>query len=125
MTLDSEMDSRAPVGGGIGERFQPDMTAAATYLDGLKRQTPPSPESDLALDVLEDAVACLQKYHDSAKEKERRIFLETEAWIDEKRSRMVFFFSQCLRLPRFGPRLSAPGIAPETFDRSAVQCSVA
>lgn len=120
MTLDLEVDGRAPVGGGIGELFQPDMTAAADYLDGLKRQTAPTPESDLALAVLEDAVACLQKFRNSAKEKERRIFLETEAWVDENDREWFFSFLNVCDFLGLDPDYLRRGLRQETSDRSAV-----
>ncbi len=125
MILDLEIDSRPPVGGGIGGLFQPDMTAAADYLDGLKRPTAPSPESDLALAVLEDAVACLQKYRDSAKEKERRIFLETEEWIFEDDRQWIFSFLNVCDFLALDPDYLRRGLRQETSDHSAVKRSAA
>ncbi len=46
----------------VASLFQPDTVLPAQYLDTVRRKTHLEPEKKLMLSVLEDALACFQKY---------------------------------------------------------------
>ena len=78
--------------GELGETlFQPDTLVQAQYHAGFKRQAL-EPERELVLAMLEDAVVCFQKYFRSTREKEMRIFAETEAWFVSDDREWIFSF---------------------------------
>jgi hypothetical protein len=80
-----------------GERFaslfQPDTLIPQEYLDTFKRRTHLQPEKRLMLAVLEDGVACFQKYVTAQDTRGRKYFQETEAWILEEPSERLFSFA--------------------------------
>ncbi|MGH7926364.1 MAG: hypothetical protein ACREQV_01025, partial [Candidatus Binatia bacterium] len=64
-----------------GERFsslfQPDTLIPSEYLETFKRRTHLQPEKRLLLAVLEDGVACFQKYLTARDGRGKRYFQET------------------------------------------------
>ena len=79
-----------------GERFaslfQPDTLIPQEYLETFKRRTHLQPEKRLMLTVLEDGVACFQKYATAQDTRGKRYFQETEAWVLEEPSERLFSF---------------------------------
>jgi hypothetical protein len=80
-SLDSESVEIAPTRETVESLFQPDTIAPAEYFDGFKRKSALEPERELVLALLEDAVLCFQKYLHSTREKEQRLFADTEEWL--------------------------------------------
>jgi hypothetical protein len=80
-----------------GERFaslfQPDTLIPQEYLETFKRRTHLQPEKRLMLAVLEDGVACFQKYVMAQDARGKKYFQETEQWILEEPSERVFAFA--------------------------------
>jgi hypothetical protein len=80
-----------------GERFlslfQPDTLTPQEYLETFKRRTHLQPEKRLMLAVLEDGVACFQKYVTASDVRGKRYFQETEEWILEEPSERLFCFA--------------------------------
>jgi hypothetical protein len=80
-----------------GERFaslfQPDTLIPQEYLETFKRRTHLQPEKRLMLAVLEDGVACFQKYVTAHNTRGRRYFEETEAWVLEEPNERLFSFA--------------------------------
>jgi hypothetical protein len=80
-----------------GERFsslfQPDTLIPAQFLETFRRLTHLQPEKRLMLAVLEDGVACFQKYATARDGKGKRIFQETEEWVLEEPSERIFCFA--------------------------------
>jgi hypothetical protein len=80
-----------------GERFaslfQPDTLIPQEFLETFKRRTHLQPEKRLMLAVLEDGVACFQKYVNARDNKGRKCFQETEDWILEGPSDRLFAFT--------------------------------
>ncbi len=72
--------------------FQPDTVMPAQYMETFRRLTHLEPEKRLMLAVLEDGVACFQKYATARDGRGKRIFLETESWINEEPSERLFSF---------------------------------
>jgi hypothetical protein len=79
--LDSESVEITATGETVASLFQPDTIAPAEYFDGFKRKSALEPERELVLALLEDAVLCFQKYLHSTREKEQRLFADTEEWL--------------------------------------------
>jgi hypothetical protein len=73
--------------------FQPDTLMPAQYLETFRRRTHLEPEKRLMLAVLEDGVACFQKYATARDGKGKNIFHETEEWILEGPSERLFSFA--------------------------------
>jgi hypothetical protein len=80
-----------------GERFlslfQPDTLTPQEYLETFKRRTHLQPEKRLMLAVLEDGVACFQKYVMASDGRGKKYFQETEEWILEEPSERIFCFA--------------------------------
>ena len=80
-----------------GERltslFQPDTVMPDQYLETFRRLTHLQPEKRLMLAVLEDGVACFQKYLTARDGRGKRIFQETEEWVLEEPSERLFCFA--------------------------------
>jgi hypothetical protein len=81
----------------LGERlaslFQPDTLIPEQYLQSFRRLTHLQPEKRLMLAVLEDGVACFQKYLTARDGRGKRIFRETEEWVLEEPSERLFSFA--------------------------------
>lgn len=80
----------------MGERrsslFQPDTLIPDQFLETFRRLTHLQPEKRLMLAVLEDGVACFQKYAMARDGRGKRIFQETEEWVLEEPSERLYCF---------------------------------
>lgn len=72
--------------------FQPDTLLPEQYLDTYRRKLHLEPEKKLMLAILEDGVACFQKYVFARDGKGKALFREAENWIEEKGGEAVFAF---------------------------------
>ncbi len=61
--------------------LQPDTLLTAQYLETIRRENHLDPEKMLMLAILEDGIACFQKYVSSLDGKGKRLFCEAEEWI--------------------------------------------
>jgi hypothetical protein len=89
--LGAPVSNYASSGEFVESLFQADTLLPGQYHDGFKRQTL-EPERELILAVLEDAVVCFQKYLRSAREKEKRLFEDTEEWFVSDDREWIFSF---------------------------------
>jgi len=76
----------------VGSLFQPDSLLSAQFFDTFRRKTLLEPEKRLMLAVLEDAVACFQKYVHARDGRGKTMFQEAEEWILERDSDWLFSF---------------------------------
>jgi hypothetical protein len=80
-----------------GERFtslfQPDTLIPEEFLETFKRRTHLQPEKRLMLALLEDGVACFQKYATAHDGRGRKYFQETEEWVLEESAEALFSFA--------------------------------
>jgi hypothetical protein len=76
----------------VASLFQPDTLLPEQYLETFRRKLPLEPEKRLMLAVLEDAIACFQKYLFARDGKGRTMFREAEEWILEEESDWLFCF---------------------------------
>lgn len=79
--------------------LQPDLSIPFQYLETHQRSPLVEPEKRLMLAVLEDAIACMQKYFLAQKTKEKRLFRDAQEWILVKDSDWPFSFENiCFHL---------------------------
>lgn len=76
----------------IASLFQPDTLLPAQYFETFRRKTHLEPEKKLMLAVLEDAIACFQKYLFARDTRGKTLFRDAEEWILEKGSDWLFSF---------------------------------
>src|SRR5207245_7635113 len=72
--------------------FQPDTLLPEQYLDTFRRKLHLEPEKKLMLAVLEDAIACFQKYVFAREGKGKILFQEAEDWVKDTNSDWMFSF---------------------------------
>lgn len=72
--------------------FQPDTLLPDQYLDTFRRKLHLEPEKKLMLAILEDAIACYQKYLFARDSKGKALFQEAEEWLEEVNGAGVFAF---------------------------------
>ena len=90
--------------------FQPDTLLPEQYLDTFRRKLHLEPEKKLMLAILEDAIACFQKYVSARDGKGKALFGEAETWIEEKGGESVFAFDSVCEVLGFDPEYLRGGI---------------
>jgi len=91
--------------------FQPDTLLPDQFLDTFRRKLHLEPEKKLMLAILEDAVACFQKYlfaHDS---KGKAQFRDTEDWVFQSDDSSVFSFDMVCETLGLDPNYLRRGLA--------------
>ncbi|MGE5304305.1 MAG: hypothetical protein ACM3TN_13415 [Alphaproteobacteria bacterium] len=89
--------------------FQPDTLLSEQYFATFRRRQL-EPEKKLMLAVLEDAVACFQRYLFAENRKQRNLFNETEDWILNENSDHVFSFENICAALKFNPAYVRKGL---------------
>lgn len=87
----------------VASLFQPDTLLPEQYLDTFRRRSHLEPEKRLMLAVLEDTVACFQKYLLARDHRGQAMFLEAEEWILEKGSDWLFSFENICEVLGMNP----------------------
>jgi hypothetical protein len=90
--------------------FQPDTLLPDQYLDTFRRKFHLEPEKKLMLAILEDAVACFQKYAFARDGKGKMLFREAEEWVQEKPGDGIFAFDVVCETLGFDPDYLREGI---------------
>ncbi|HTN70318.1 MAG TPA: hypothetical protein VMO00_04445 [Methylomirabilota bacterium] len=83
--------------------FQPDTLLPDQYLDTFRRKFHLEPEKKLMLAVLEDAIACFQKYIFARDGKGKLLFQETEEWVLDGNVDWLFSFANVCDTLSFDP----------------------
>jgi hypothetical protein len=83
--------------------FQPDTLLPEQYLETFRRKLHLEPEKKLMLAILEDAIACFQKYVFARDAKGKALFREAEEWVREKGSEGIFSFDAVCESLGFNP----------------------
>ncbi|MGH7766177.1 MAG: hypothetical protein ACREQP_01880 [Candidatus Binatia bacterium] len=94
----------------VASLFQPDTLMPAQYLDTYRRKTHLEPEKRLMLAVLEDAIACFQKYLLVRDAKGREMFRDAEGWILEEDSEWLFSFENVCEALGYNPAYVRRGL---------------
>lgn len=95
----------------VSSLFQPDTLLPEQYLDTFRRKVRLEPEKKLLLAILEDAIACYQKYIFASDAKGKALFRETESWVVEKGNEAVFAFDSVCEMLDFDPEYLRRGVA--------------
>lgn len=90
--------------------FQPDTLMPEQYLETFRRKLHLEPEKKLLLAVLEDAIACFQKYLFAKDGKGKILFLEAEEWILDGDTDWLFSFANVCDLLSFEPNYLRDGL---------------
>ena len=72
--------------------FAVDTLISYEFHEAMKNKLALEPEKQLMLAVLEDAVCCFKKYINSSSWRGRTLFLDADAWIQEKDTVYLFSF---------------------------------
>jgi hypothetical protein len=72
--------------------LQPDVLLPIQYFESVHRKSRLDPEQRLMLAILEDAIACFQKYVFAQRRRGRTLFAEAEQWFAESDSDYIFSF---------------------------------
>ena len=76
----------------VSSLFQPDTLLPDQYLDTFRRKLQLEPEKKLMLAILEDAIACYQKYLFARDSKGKALFVDAAEWVEETGTGSVFAF---------------------------------
>jgi hypothetical protein len=91
--------------------FQPDTLLPEQYLETFRRKLHLEPEKKLMLAVLEDAIACFQKYVFARDGKGKMLFQEAEDWVLDTNSDWLFSFGNVCETLGFSPEYLRQGLA--------------
>lgn len=91
--------------------FQPDTLLPDQYLDTYRRKSHLEPEKKLMLAILEDAIACFQKYVCAQDGKGKALFREAEDWIQQVAGAGVFAFDSVCEGLGLNPEYLRRGMA--------------
>jgi hypothetical protein len=94
----------------LASLFEPDTLLEAQYYDTFRRKAHLEPEKRLMLGVLEDAVACFQKYVGARDGRGKAMFREAEEWIIEENSDGLFSFENICDVLGFNPEYVRQGL---------------
>jgi hypothetical protein len=95
----------------VASLFQPDILLPAQYLETFRKKSHLEPEKRLMLGVLEDAVACFQKYLFARDSKGKGLFRDAEEWISEENSDWLFSFDNICEVFGLNPQYVREGLA--------------
>ena len=87
------------------------VTQYEVSLQTLERKFQWEPEKKLMLAVLEDAMACFQKYVFARDPKRKMLFQETDYWIHDTNSDWTFSFAHVCETLGFNPDYLQRGLA--------------
>ena len=95
----------------VASLFQPDTLLPAQYLETVRRKTHLESEKKLMLAVLEDAVACFQKYAPARDVRGQSLFREAEEWILQgDRNDWLFSFDSICEALDLNPKYIREGL---------------
>lgn len=101
--------------------FQPDTLLPDQFLDTFRRKLHLQPEKKLMLAILEDAVACFQKYLFARDSKGKGQFRDTEDWVFEGTDLGIFSFDIVCESLGLEPNYVRRGLAHWKKQRLAQQ----
>ena len=91
----------------------PDALTPGQYYDGIRADDSCArPIKRLMLAVLEDAMRCYQSFASSRNRTQRRLFVEAEAWLMDRKADGPFAFETVCETARHRSELSARGAPP-------------
>lgn len=94
----------------LASLFQPDTLLPEQFLETFRRRSQLEPEKTLMLAVLEDGIACFQKYLLARDSRGKALFQEAERWIMEQDSDWLFSFENICEALGFEPDYLRAGL---------------
>ena len=94
----------------VASLFRPDTLMPNQYLENYRRKLHLAPETHLMLAVLEDAVACYQKYVLAQDERGGELFRDAEAWIMQEDHAWLFSFDNICESLGINPAYMRDGL---------------
>jgi hypothetical protein len=94
----------------VASLFQPDTLLPAQFLETYRRKLHMEPETRLMLAVLEDAVACFQKYVLARDERGVELFREAEQWVLQEDHEWLFSFDNICESLGINPEYLRAGL---------------
>lgn len=94
----------------LASLFQPDTLLPEQFLETFRRRSHLEPEKTLMLAVLEDGIACFQKYLLARDSRGKALFQEAERWIMEQDSDWLFSFENICEALGFEPDYLRAGL---------------
>lgn len=94
----------------VSSLFQPDTLLPDQYFETFRRKFHLEPEKKLMLAILEDAVACFQKYIFASDSKGRALFREAEEWVEGRNIEGIFSFDSVCEMLGFEPAYLRQGL---------------
>lgn len=91
--------------------FQPDTLLPDQYLDTFRRKLYLEPEKKLMLAILEDAIACFQKYAFARDSRGKTLFNEADEWIQQGAVGGIFAFDSVCEVLGLNPSYLRQGLA--------------
>jgi hypothetical protein len=91
--------------------FQPDTLLPDQYLDTFRRKLYLEPEKKLMLAILEDAIACFQKYAFARDSRGKALFNEADEWIQQGAVGGIFAFDSVCEVLGLNPSYLRQGLA--------------
>jgi hypothetical protein len=95
----------------VSSLFQPDTLLPGQFLDTFRRKLYLEPEKKLMLAILDDGIACFQKYLFARDSKGKALFREAETWVEEKGIEAVFSFDNVCEALGLDPDYLRRGMA--------------
>ena len=95
----------------VSSLFQPDTLLPDQYLETFRRKLHLEPEKKLMLAILEDAIACFQKYVFARDSKGEILFNEAEEWILQPAGGGIFAFDAVAEALGLNPDYLRQGLA--------------
>jgi len=90
--------------------FQPDVLAAAQYLEKWRYQCSHEPEKMLMCAVLEDAITCFQRFSSASDARGRAAFNDAENWLMHEKSDWPFSFERICEALNLDPNYLRTGL---------------
>ena len=90
--------------------FQPDVLAAAQYLEKWRYQRSHEPEKMLMYAVLEDAITCFQRFSSASDARGRAEFNDAENWLMHEKSDWFFSFEPICEALNLNPDYIRAGL---------------
>jgi len=91
--------------------FQPDVLAPLQYLDRWRCRRRQNPEMMLMYAVLEDAVACFQKFSSTTSRRGKKLFREAESWLMYDNSEGFYAFCNICEVLGLNPNYIRGGLS--------------
>ena len=94
----------------VASLFQPDTLLPTQYFEACCAKAHVEPEKRLMLAILEDAVACFQRYIFARDGRLKKMFREAEEWVMEEKSDWIFSFDSICEVLGMDPRYVRAGL---------------